>query len=60
MVYQPFFIIFDATNGPKPITIQSPPLYKALCYRWSALLNLRPNSFGGFGAAIAIATRATV
>jgi hypothetical protein len=41
----------------KPITIQTPPLYKALYYRWSALLSLKPNSFGGFGAAIPIATR---
>jgi hypothetical protein len=47
----------DATNGWKPVTIQAPPLYKALYYRWSALLKLKPNSFGGFGAAIPIATR---
>ena len=49
--------MFDATSGRKPITIQTPPLYKALYYRWTALLNLKPNSFGGFGAAIPIATR---
>ena len=49
--------MFDALDGRKAITIQSPPLYKALYYRWSALLNLKPNSFGGFGAAIPIATR---
>jgi hypothetical protein len=36
----------------RPVTVQRPPLYKALYYRWSALVGLKPNSFGGFGASI--------
>lgn len=44
--------MFDATDGRQPITIQTPPLYRALYYRWLALIGLKPNSFGGFGAEI--------
>ena len=43
--------MLDAADG-RPLTVQTPPLYKALYYRWSALIGLKPNSFGGFGATI--------
>ena len=43
--------ICDATNG-QPLNVTTPPLYKTLYYRWLALVKLRPNSFGGFGAVI--------
>jgi hypothetical protein len=47
--------MLDAESG-QPVQVQTPPLYKALYYRWSALIGLKPNSFGGFGAAIPIVT----
>jgi hypothetical protein len=45
--------MFEATERfATPLTIKPPPLYKSLYYRWLALRGLKPNSFGGFGAAI--------
>jgi hypothetical protein len=43
--------MYSAHDG-EPIKVQKPPLYRALYYRWSALMGLKPNSFGGFGAPI--------
>jgi len=43
--------MYGADDG-EPMTIQTPPLYKTLYYRWSALVGLKPNSFGGFGAPV--------
>jgi hypothetical protein len=51
--------MLDALDGGRPVTIQTPPLYKALYYRWSALVGLKPNSFGGFGAVVPEPTRST-
>jgi hypothetical protein len=49
--------IFAADSSARePLLVKTPPLYKTLYYRWLTLRKLKPNSFGGFGAVIPLAT----
>jgi hypothetical protein len=45
--------MYDGTaHVPTPFDVKKPPWFRQVFYRWVALAGLRPNAFGGFGAAL--------